>query len=128
MIVNFWLLYHLQELESLPGDSHLKSGIANVYMYNVYDIAYNHDCVPVITCRLYFIQIMVHIKIPSQCEAAMPGDKERGGQSDIVTFREKREGLDTLLRWCVYKIYIVLYISSSDHCCPYNTYPLKSQS
>ena len=37
---------------------------------------YNH--VPVITCRLYFIQIMVHIKIPFQYEAATPGDRERG--------------------------------------------------
>ena len=57
-------------------------------------VHYNH--VPVITCRLYFIQIMVHIKYLSSVWLPCQ-ETERGSQSDIIAFSEQREGLDTFL-------------------------------
>ena len=67
---------------------------------------YNH--VPVITCRLYFIQLWYILKYLSSVRLPRQ-ETERGGQSDIVTFREKRESLDTFLGWCVYTELLNLY-------------------
>ena len=50
----------------------------------------------------YILKYLSSVWLPRQVA-------ERGGQSDIVTFSEQRESLDTLLRWCVYTELLNLY-------------------